>query len=279
MFECNPNEEEVSKKFDEDGFVCISALFPGRVVQELLGSYERSFQECFRALHKSGRIPFPHSHLVEEGGGDVSYPLGVGVKHGYREIVMRSPGRYEVTYGLSASKKPFDGAVADAKVEHIVRALFKGCDYYLSSLSVVTATPGCPQQAWHADGGHVDLSQHQPCHCLNVFLPLVDLTPQLGPTQVRPGTHHHTRNLAPMMLAAKARKTLRPPLTPILNAGDALVFDYRVLHRGLPNVTANSRPILVMAFAKKWFTDILNFPRRSMLHAHHDQSSDQSTEE
>jgi ectoine hydroxylase-related dioxygenase (phytanoyl-CoA dioxygenase family) len=38
-----------------------------------------------------------------------------------------------------------------------------------------------------------------------------------------------------MMLAA-CRKTLRRPVAPIAT-GDVLIFDYRVLHRGLANKT------------------------------------------
>ena len=47
--------------------------------------------------------------------------------------------------------------------------------------------PGAGDQAWHSDGAHVSLSKHLPCHVLNVFIPLVDLTLELGPTEFRPG--------------------------------------------------------------------------------------------
>jgi ectoine hydroxylase-related dioxygenase (phytanoyl-CoA dioxygenase family) len=68
-----------------------------------------------------------------------------------------------------------------------------------------------------------------------------------------------------MMLLAKARGTLRPPVTPEWVVGDALVFDYRVLHRGKANVSSTvDRPILVLTFSKPWYKDICNFPKRSM---------------
>jgi hypothetical protein len=93
-----------------------------------------------------------------------------------------------------------------------------------------------------------------------------------------------------MMLAAKARKSLRPPVCAELKIGDALVFDYRILHRGMANVSdvdvdnddsqheridcnvssrrSNScgedRPVLVLTFARRWFKDVCNFPKRSM---------------
>lgn len=68
-----------------------------------------------------------------------------------------------------------------------------------------------------------------------------------------------------MILAAKARKTLRPPVLPILKKGDMLIFDYRVLHRGKKNLSLHqNRTVLVMTFSKKWFKDVLNYPRRSI---------------
>jgi ectoine hydroxylase-related dioxygenase (phytanoyl-CoA dioxygenase family) len=55
-----------------------------------------------------------------------------------------------------------------------------------------------------------------------------------------------------MMIAAKARKELRPPCRPILDVGDALIFDYRILHRGRANLSkTQSRPILIITLAKK----------------------------
>lgn len=150
----------------------------------------------------------------------------------------------------------------------------------LCHLSLLVATPGTGDQTWHADGGHVRLDAHLPCHCFNVFIPLQDTPHCMGPTEFRPGTHYLTRNLAPMMLAAKCRKTLRSPIWPALKLGDAVLFDYRVLHRGRaylcndgvggngppsppPFATAN-RSYLVMTFCQPWFRDVLNFPKRSM---------------
>jgi len=179
-------------------------------------------------------------------------------------------------------------------------------DYYICNLSLLVATPGCPTQSWHADGGHTSLTKHEPCHVFNVFIPLVDVPLSMGPTELRPGTHYHTRNLTSMMLLAKARKTLRSPVTPELQMGDALMFDYRILHRGRANlsdvVTHESatgddsvddndakeststeeerraddgcrrhRPVLVITFARRWFVDVCNFPKRSIFNVEDDR--------
>ena len=346
----------------------------------------------------------------EEGTSKYQYPLGVGLKNGYRELVMRSPGRYEMALLLDdlpigATTPDYEGkwllsaamlkSMMEKKKKNVTKAnenthpckqndvhgeegsclqqllewvkggsrsdgnklhndrhnhhgqyptdqknmerfmklvgdVFpppsstststgdgdcsnnnnnqnsistnintnpKQDEYYICNLSLLVATPGCPTQSWHADGGHTSLTTHEKCHVFNVFIPLVDVPLTLGPTEIRPGTHFHTRNLAPMMLAAKARKTLRAPVTPQLRRGDALLFDYRILHRGRANVsdevgasasgldmtTSNDedrdvdrfdgdgvedcgryRPVLVMTFARRWFVDVCNFPKRSI---------------
>lgn len=93
---------------------------------------------------------------------------------------------------------------------------------------------------------------------------------------------------------------------PVLRRGEALLFDYRILHRGGANRShvvgeddsgvggggeedcegegcgdgmkkeanggkrrdechgGKDRPILVMTFAKSWFVDVCNFPKRSI---------------
>jgi len=182
-------------------------------------------------------------------------------------------------------------------------------DYYLCNLSLLISTPGSPTQSWHSDGGHTSLTTHLPCHVFNVFIPLVDVPLSMGPTELRPGSHVYTRDLAKMMLLAKAKKMLRETVVSEMKRGDALVFDYRILHRGRANlsdrvvvvnddcedenddvndvddgeehdvVTVSSqrdnnkgrgrdRPVLVLTFARRWFVDVCNFPKRSIFSLH-----------
>lgn len=118
---------------------------------------------------------------------------------------------------------------------------------------------------WHEDGSHLCKDTHLEPHCLNIFIPLVDLTAELGPTELRPGSHFLTRDLTRSMLLAKVKKTLRPPVKPTIHRGSALLFDYRTLHRGTANTTQGTpRPVLVLTCSKPWFHDLFNFPKRSI---------------
>jgi hypothetical protein len=41
---------------------------------------------------------------------------------------------------------------------------------------------------------------------------------------------------------------------------DAIVFDYRVVHRGMANTGEAARPVLYLTFCRSWFRDQQNFP-------------------
>ena len=254
------------RSFDEDGFICLASLppFDEKMVQRLREAADVNFEDCFRRLFDSGHISFPRYMYCNQDNGETEYAIPQGVRGGFREIVMRSPGRFEMPYGCL--RQPFndEAIVQNESLLRVVNALFSGEEHYMCNVSIVYATPGSTDQAWHCDGGHINLQAHERCHCFNVFVPLVDVNRSLGPTELRPGSHYLTRNLAPMVLAAKARGKLRSPVMPLLRAGSALLFDYRVLHRGRANTSEVDRPILVMTFAKRTFKDRLNFPSKSI---------------
>jgi Phytanoyl-CoA dioxygenase (PhyH) len=203
----------------------------------------------------------------------IVYTMQPGVRHGFREIVMRSPGRYEIAVphvrsssSSSSSSMELDGGGGNdtANIMMILQqylpfvpnllqqqqqqqnemnhTIMTWQDVKIMNLSIVVSTPGSKDQKWHADGGHVDLHRHLPCHCCNVFIPLTDVTDLDGPTELRPGTHYLTRQLTTMMLLAKARRTLVSPVTPNLVVGDVLIFDYRILHRGRANRRRRNEP-------------------------------------
>jgi len=60
--------------------------------------------------------------------------------------------------------------------------------------------------------------------------------------------------------------TMRVPCLSGSSTGDALLFDHRVQHCGLANISGAGRPIPVLTFAKPFFRDILNFPPKRSIH-------------
>ncbi|KAH8058861.1 hypothetical protein JL721_9431 [Aureococcus anophagefferens] len=104
-----------------------------------------------------------------------------------------------------------------------------GHDARLCHAGVILALPGAAGQPWHSDGDHVHDEFHLPPHALNVFLPLVDCGVRNGATGAA--------------------------------AGDAIVFDWRLKHRGLPHRGTEPRPLVYLTYAAPWFVDDYNFSR------------------
>jgi hypothetical protein len=261
----NDSLSETQASFSKDGFVRLNGILPTSAITDLHGFSQERFHRVFERLYQNGHTLFPTHYRRDADTGEREYALGLGVKRGFREIVMRGAGRYEISLLYSTAPDCLESL--KQILSPIVSTLLEAKDWdelSICNLSLVISTPGSPEQGWHADGGHVNLQKHLPCHVMNIFVPLHDVTFDMGPTEIRPGTHYHTRNLAPMMLAAACRKTLRRPVAPILATGDVLIFDYRVLHRGLANKTLQNRSFLVLTVAKPWFKDILNFPKQSL---------------
>ena len=85
---------------------------------------------------------------------------------------------------------------------------------------VLFSLPGAKEQLWHTDGEHLFTSESDfqcwssnsyssedkaffyknntqsilPAHCINVFIPLVDVGPENGATEFCLGSHFHTKH-------------------------------------------------------------------------------------
>lgn len=97
------------------------------------------------------------------------------------------------------------------------------------------------------DGEHMDDEVQLPCHMLTVFVPLVDLSAENGATEFSLGSHLHdcASDLGERIVECKA--------------GSAILFDYRLLHRGTANQTTADRPILYYTYARSGFEDLVNY--------------------
>lgn len=89
-----------------------------------------------------------------------------------------------------------------------------------------------------------------------MFVPLVDLTIEKGPTEFCLGSH--------ILGYDKYQEELAE--IPIVSAGTPVIFDYRLGHRGLGNDSSSCRPILYCTYAAaaggKEFRDSVNFSRK-----------------
>jgi len=186
-----------------------------------------------------------------------------------KEIVCRNYGRYDV---------PLDDANVAALARtgawlQITRRVL-GLDSYLLKCGLVYAEPGAAQQTVHADGKHLFADdshdgdsrgagdRHLAAHCITVFVPLVDMCLAIGPTQFFPGTHRNDSDLVAAMRGSAPSASFETA-----KAGDCILFDSRVRHRGLANSTAEARPLLYFTYARSWFRDATNYSNLSLFDA------------
>ena len=180
----------------------------------------------------------------------------------FAECVRRDGGRVDLRLGCGAS--PYD----DASISRnpfflpVVRELLGGGDVTLLYAGVMVARKGetCPQK-WHKDGDHLfpEGDIDAPPHAITVFVPLADLTVENGPTEFRLGSQRRRRaEPEPEPSGARAKRPRPDEVAVDCARGSALLFDYRVDHRGLANVSDRDRLVLFLGYSRPWFRDTKN---------------------
>ena len=243
--------EAAARVFDEHGVVTLADVVPPTWVEATRAVLLASLEGRLAAVDARGEA------------------FGIETDEGFAEIVQRSPQRYDILLDRDAALGRDPLLREQAAFLPLVRAIL-GPRARLALLGAVVARPGAQEQAWHADGAHLFLERtpHLPPHCLNVFIPLIDLTLDVGPTELCLGSHRLTAKLtAPYDPAATNLAAIGftgTPIPALARAGSAIIFDYRLLHRALPNPSSRDRPILYLTFAQPWFRE-QNFPERRLL--------------
>lgn len=171
----------------------------------------------------------------------------------FRELVDRDGGRRDVRFQLDRFPFTAPGLIYNASVYPLVKELLGGGAVNLLYSGIMWALPSDDKeprepQKWHGDGGHLFSHTQLPPHCINVFYPLVDLIDENGPTEFRPGSHRLGK--------FNDEYLAQFPLT--CQVGGAVLFDYRLKHRGGANRTTEKRPVLYLAYAKPFFRDAGN---------------------
>jgi hypothetical protein len=131
------------------------------------------------------------------------------------------------------------------------------CDFYSGN----TARKSESRQPVHADIGQLwpNLQVAPPPHMLVVNVPLVDMGPENGSTEIWPGTHKDTTvtmesgTIEVSEAAMQARREVSPPLQPLVKTGSVVIRDIRMWHAGMPNHTDTPRPMIAMIHTIGWW--------------------------
>jgi hypothetical protein len=165
----------------------------------------------------------------------------------FAEYLKRDGGRVDLRFNDAA---PFDALLRETKgavLDVATEALGGSATMLYSGVMVARANAGGDHQRWHKDGNHENESDEP--HALTVFVPLQPLTAANGPTEFRLGSHRRAND---------AKRLKQDGVAVMCDAGDALLFDYRVDHRGLANQSDEDRLVFFCAFARPSFRDEKN---------------------
>jgi len=154
------------EEFHDQGFVCLEGAVDVSLIEKLRVQTMGNYEECMSII-KERELEF-----------------GIGIKHGFKEVVQRHTARFEMTHRMEELDCSFMDD-EDSPIRQTVRGIL-GDDCIVANKSAVVSLAGASGQSWHSDGPHMSSTTHLPAHVLNVFIPLVPMTKALGATEFRP---------------------------------------------------------------------------------------------
>ncbi|KPA80430.1 hypothetical protein ABB37_04663 [Leptomonas pyrrhocoris] len=229
-----------AKEFLKNGFCVV-----------LLGNNEEERKHLDAELAKWGAEAVKYFHALLktyecQSEFNTSVPT---LESGYSNFRQRCPGRFEIIADFISNKvvplvekskavqETLDFLLCNPKMKVGKKIMSSGC--FLSMM-------GSETQNYHTDGPALsDVVDLFP-YAVNVFVPLVPVDSHNG-TEFIPGSHN-------VGVDGKA-KSVRPSVA----VGNALLFDYRVIHRGLRNSKLDPRPCFYATYSQSWYKDTYNF--------------------
>lgn len=170
----------------------------------------------------------------------------------YSDIAERHLGRFDYRCGFTAQ---IFNEIAKPIV-NIIKYLSPRIDfrYYWGAIPSLSGSgptdmhrdvyPIFNDLAGDYDIDHLDITL--PPYYFTVLIPLVQITPENGPTQFIKGTHKK-----PVV-----REVEKEPIyAPLLSPGDVVIFDGRLLHRGSANQSKEERMVAYLTFVANWYHD------------------------
>ena len=241
---------DARQQLEDDGYLLVEGLCDPEFVAHLL------------------EVSLSRSDQVMAALGAQS--IGIGSAAGYDEVVQRSPGRWDIP--ISPDEFKVDERALPWWL--LITAVL-GEDAEHSFSGVVYSDPGSPAQCWHIDSPHVS-ADHLPPHALNVMIALHDTPLAMGPTEIARGSHRLTNHLqnpalvsdelvyqrettVPEQLVANHGQAVPEGFSSALTAGSCLIFDDRILHRGLGNASDSRRSMVYFAYRQAGYSENTHF--------------------
>jgi ectoine hydroxylase-related dioxygenase (phytanoyl-CoA dioxygenase family) len=206
------------------GYTVLPEVFTGKLLSKLIRKNE-SYWKGFKS-----------SKLYQRNYGSIRRRS----KFRGSTVMFLTSGRYDLAldHGIFQSRKFLE----NKKVLTIVNSLFK--TGYTSYAGSVPSQPGSLDGYWHRDVWSLfndsKLEGTLPIFYITVLIPLVDLTKENGPVEIKIGSQRET----------EGRETVT---TSGAKAGDAIILHGNVLHRGLSNNSRKIRHMIYVVYCSRWY--------------------------
>lgn len=207
-------------------------------------------------LHRDGYVLFK---------GALDRDRAAAVKEGIRQafegkddhIMMQGPmfERGEIFESL------VDHPVISAFIEEVL-----GSDCQLSSMNGMRTTKHNGVSKWHVDealffplpdGAELDARIPVPVFLMNALYYLDDVTEEQGPTQLVPGSHRAGKAIRHAEEIGDYKG--QGPISILAEAGDCLVFNSQIWHRGARNRSDDPRYVQQVIYRKKFIVPHMTY--------------------
>ena len=174
------HQDLAAESISKHGFVILKDLFDADELKKLTSPASLKTEEVMKMLKMK------------------NITLGIGSRAGFREVCLRSPGRYDVPCNFdefpSELLERIETIASQVLVTDAGPPSTGAPTLGRAFAGLVRASPKSEAQIWHADSPH-STAQHTSPHLLNVLVPSVTVTEEMGPTELVPGSHLLTNHL------------------------------------------------------------------------------------
>eukprot|EP00929_Paragymnodinium_shiwhaense_P036866 TRINITY_DN19714_c0_g1_i1.p1 TRINITY_DN19714_c0_g1~~TRINITY_DN19714_c0_g1_i1.p1 ORF type:complete len:494 (-),score=80.04 TRINITY_DN19714_c0_g1_i1:137-1618(-) len=196
-----------------------------RALRDRLGAESSTLDRKRLDVMGLAPIRFFDSSPLEEEDPELS---GITCTQGRRHFHLRRRKLEDAVRSMQAGALPLVW-------EHLARTMgeeaLSGMQPYLSEIQLLVSDPCADSQFWHVDNAQSGVT---------VFVPLTDVPADLGPTHFLPGTHHlfkeNAGRLARYRSCSSSFLSADGVVVGAMHAGDALIYDARIIHLGANNL-------------------------------------------
>ena len=175
------------------------------------------------------------------------------------EVIPLDGPANRLSFGIHANEHP---SVAKALEQLSSNTLLEeslermlGIDPAVAEITAISVAPGAEPQGWHSDvkelGNSLKYAQTF-THSYSIFIPLQDVTPEMGATELCPGTQYCAdQNLHDLCVRHGFQAAGSRP-EEIWKVGDGLAMDQRMWHRGSAyKGTGQHRIVFIITFISR----------------------------